>query len=148
MFGHREKLIGIAGWAFFLIVFAGCHAVREGRSADQPAGQRISIKAWIDEKCQSHPGNFKVPNAKTAFDFKRDSLAPGVACKAGETVENKGFAIRDSKNQPVYMWSQYKDQTPYEKGGPLANLTLSPGEYILSVAGGKNAKVEISYRLK
>jgi hypothetical protein len=133
----------------FILMAAGFGCMgREGHTADAEGSGDITAKARIDEECRSHPATFTIPEGKTAHEFKSSGLEAGKACHEGGAPENKGFAIRDSKNQPVYMWSQYKDQKPYEKGGPLSSLTLDAGEYTLSVAGGAGAKVEISFKLK
>ena len=109
----------------------------------------LSVSASIDADCRSHPATFTVPDGKTAAEFKSHGLEPGAACHGtGAPPENKGFAIRDAKGRQIYTWSQYQTQPPYEKGGPLGSLTLAPGEYTLSVAGGAGAKIELSYRLK
>lgn len=118
-----------------------------GNDARAQAGPP-AVSATIDAKCGSHPGTFVVPAGKTAHGFKSGGLVAGKACHGGGAPENKGFAVRDSKNNPIYMWSQYKDQPPYEKGGPLSGLSLGPGEYTLSVAGGAGARIELSYKLK
>lgn len=107
-----------------------------------------SISAAIGPDCQSKPATFTVPDGKTALSFTLVGLEPGKACDGGAAPENKGYAIRDGKGRPVYTWSQYQTQAPYEKGGPLKNLTLIPGSYTLTVAGGAGAKVELSYQLK
>ncbi len=111
--------------------------------------QSLTVSASIGTDCQSKPASFTVPDGKTAYSFNVAKLEPGTACH-GETAapENKGFSIRDGKGRPVYTWSQYQTQTPYEKGGPLKTLTLIPGTYSLSMAGGAGAKVELSYQLK
>jgi len=119
-----------------------------GQGADSKTEDRLTVKAWIDDECRSHPAEFTIPAGKTGKDFISGGLQAGKACHEGGAPENKGFAIRDSKNRPIYMWSQYKDQKPYEKGGPLSALTLDPGDYTLSVAGGAGAGVELSYLLK
>jgi hypothetical protein len=113
------------------------------------AEQAQSVSASIGTDCQSKPATFSVPDGKTAYAFNVAKLEPGSACH-GEAAppENKGFSIRDGKGRQVYTWSQYQTQTPYEKGGPLKNLTLIPGSYTLSMAGGAGAKVELSYQLK
>ncbi|MFO8058043.1 MAG: hypothetical protein R6V10_12170 [bacterium] len=107
-----------------------------------------TVKAEIDKECKSHPETFTVPEGKTAKDFKKLGFEAGEACHDSGAPENQGFAVRDSKNRPVYMWSQYKDQPPYEKGGPLESLTLEGGEYTLSVAGGAGAMIELSYEVE
>ena len=142
-------LAALAAAAVLAASLAGCMLISEGLSADPPAEpDRLPLKAWIDDQCQSHPAALKVPDRKTALDFKRTALEPGKPCKPGEPLDNHGFAIRDHQNRAVYVWSQYKNQPPYEKGGPLEKLALPPGEYTLTVAGGAGAKVELSYRLK
>ncbi len=110
--------------------------------------ERSTIKAEIDDECKSHPHTFTVPAGKTAKDFKKENFQAGKACHDSGAPENKGFAVRDSKNHPVYMWSQYKDQPPYEKGGPIGGLSLEEGEYTLSVAGGAEAMIEMSYMVE
>lgn len=109
----------------------------------------LTVTAGIGSDCQSQPKTFTVPDGKTAVGFALVKLEPGSACH-GESAppENKGYSVRDGKGRPVYTWSQFQTQAPYEKGGPLANLSLIPGNYTLSVAGGAGAKVELSYRLK
>ena len=110
-------------------------------------GRKVS--AMIGADCQSRPVTFTIPDGKTAYSFTLDRLEPGSACH-GEAAapENKGFSIRDGKGRQLYTWSQYQTQAPYEKGGPLKNLTLVPGSYTLSMAGGAGARVELSYQLK
>jgi hypothetical protein len=138
---NAKKTAGFfAGMMFLVIVFAAFLA--QGQ-------QGASVVATIGADCLSKPTNFTVPDGKTAYNFNVAKLEPGAACH-GETTppENKGFSIRDGKGRPIYTWSQYQTQTPYEKGGPLKNLTLIPGSYTLSIAGGAGAKVELSYQLK
>lgn len=136
-----KKAVGlISGLLFLALVFAAVLA--QGQ-------QGLSVSAAIGADCQSRPATFTVPDGKTAHSFNVEKLEPGTACN-GESAnpENKGFSIRDGKGRPVYTWSQYQTQTPYEKGGPLKSLTLIPGTYNLSMAGGAGAKVELSYQLK
>ena len=138
----ESKTGSIAGTALAAILLLVGLSVVSGQSA-------LSVKASIDADCRSHPTTFTVPDGKTAAEFKSQGLEPGAACHGtGTPPENKGFAIRDAKSRQVYTWSQYQTQPPYEKGGPLGSLTLAPGEYTLSVAGGAGAKIELSYRLK
>jgi len=111
-------------------------------------GDALTVTARIDQDCKSLPQTFEVPSGKTAHAFKKLALEPGSSCHGGGVPENQGFMIRDSHNKPVYMWSQYQKQPPYEKGGPLSALTLEAGSYTLSVAGGAGAKIELSYKLK
>ena len=113
------------------------------------AQQPLTVSASIGTDCQSKPATFTVPDGKTAHSFNLAKLEPGAACH-GEAAapENKGFSIRDGKGRPVYTWSQYQTQKPYEKGGPLNSLSLIPGTYTLSMAGGAGARVELSYQLK
>ena len=131
-----------------LFCTSACMVGKEARGDDAKQGQSFTIKATIDNQCRSHPKAFTVPAGKSAHSFKSGGLKAGAACHEGGAPENKGFAIRDAKNRPVYMWSQYKNQAPYEKGGPLSSLSLNAGEYTLSVAGGAGAEIELSYKLK
>lgn len=126
-----------------LLLFSGA-----GSSADNRDSGRVTVKAWIDGECLSHPGKFSIPGGKTGAGFKAGQLKPGSSCHGGGVPENKGFSIRDGKNQLIYMWSQYRDQPPYEKGGPLEGLSPGEGEYALSVAGGAGAEIEISFELR
>jgi hypothetical protein len=128
------------------LLLASAFFPHEARGQDEK--ETMTVKAEIDKECKSHPETFTVPAGKTAKNFKKVAFEAGKACHDSGAPENKGFAVRDSKNRPVYMWSRYKDQPPYEKGGPLESLTLQEGEYTLSVAGGAEAKIEISFELE
>lgn len=135
--------------AVFLVFLAAVFLLPPGTASEEgPAPKPLTVKAWIDKDCRSHPGTFEVPAGETARDFKSRKLEPGSACHEEGAPENVGFAVRDPKGRPVYMWSRYKDQKPYEKGGPLESLNLGPGEYTLSVAGGAGASIELSFVLK
>jgi len=144
--GSKKSKIAMAlGAGLVLLALAG---VLGTRALSQDEGGRLTISAGIDADCKSQPVELTVPGGKTAHQFKLEKLEPGKACQDGSVPENKGYAFRDQQNRPVYMWSQYQDNPPYERGGPLSSLSLAPGVYTLSVAGGAGAKVELSYQLK
>lgn len=149
---EQKKLVAKSVFGFMPVALLCCLAVLAGGfygcNDVRAQGGKLAVSASIDAKCGSHPGTFKVPAGKTAHGFKSGGLVAGTACHGGGAPENKGFAVRDSKNNPIYMWSQYQDQPPYEKGGPLSGLSLGPGEYTLSVAGGAGASIELSYQLE
>ena len=158
MIDRKKWILGASGWRYVVMVltlallmaFAVNQAglTKDNDKEKEKDKEEYKVKAHIDADCKSHPKDFTVPDGKTAVDFKKVELDPGKACHDSGAPENKGFSIRNDKNKHVYMWSQYQDQQPYEKGGPLSSLTLPPGKYTLTVAGGANAKIEISYKLK
>ncbi len=137
----RFAVLTITAFAVVLsaAVAAGTVWAAEGREA---------VEAGIDDKCRSKPADFQVPEGKTATDFKREVLEAGKSCHEGGEPENVGFSIKGRRGKDVYYWSRYKNNKPYEKGGPLKNLELEYGEYTLTAAGGAGAKVRISYKLK
>lgn len=125
---------------------AGCFS---GKSADAAeGGESAEWTASIDDECGSSPTVLVIPAGKKASGFKLKLLEEGVGCHEEGPPDNKGYAIRDSKNTPIYMWSQFEDRDPYEKGGPLSSLVLKPGEYTLSVAGGAGARVSLTYSME
>jgi hypothetical protein len=136
-----------AGVIVVAAVLAAAWTLAPRAFSQNPAGD-ATVTARIDQECKSLPQTFEVPPGKTAHAFKKLALEAGTACHDSGAPENQGFAIRDGKNKPVYMWSQYQDQPPYEKGGPLSALALESGSYTLSVAGGAGAKIELAYKLK
>ncbi|HUT54559.1 MAG TPA: hypothetical protein VM658_14310 [bacterium] len=136
LLGAPILLMAVAAYIYFAAA---------GAAGGAEAGK---ARAWIDKDCVAHPATITVPAGKTASGFKSGGLVAGIACHGAGAPENKGFAIRDGRNNPVYLWSQYQDQTPYEKGGPLDKLTLPSGEYKLTVAGGAGAEITLEYQLK
>ncbi len=142
-FASMIRLLSTVLVCALALIVPGCVG-GEAVSADAPS----LLTAVIDKECLSQPASLTVPEGKSASSFKLLGFQEGTACHEGGAPENKGYAIRDGKNNPAYMWSQYRDQKPYERGGPLESLVLKPGEYALSVAGGAGARVELSYELK
>jgi hypothetical protein len=139
----REKPGAVLlGAALMLLAAAGVYFGAAAAAGAEKA------RAWIDKDCVTHSATFTVPVGKTAAGFKSGGLVGGTACHGSGRPDNKGFAIRDGKNNPVYMWSQYQEQPPYEKGGPLDKLTLTSGQYTLTVAGGSGAEITLEYQLK
>lgn len=137
---NRLFLLAIA-----VLLVAGAGTIKLAISAE---GEKESVRAYIDDECRSNPAEFSVPEGKTATGFSSSGVKEGKACHDGGAPENVGYSIRDGKGKPVYMWSRYKDQPPYEKGGPLSSVELYPGDYKLTVAGGAGAEVVVSYTLK
>jgi hypothetical protein len=147
----KNHYIFIGAIASVLIIsfFAGQRAYTQpDGTSESKEDQTNKVKAYIDDKCGQHTAKIIVAEGKTAFKFSAGDLVPGKACHDGGEPDNKGYDIRDSKNRIMYLWSQYKDLTPYEKGGPLPELELAAGEYSVSVAGGSGAEIEISYFIK
>jgi len=142
-----EKTTSRVRPAAFLLLAAACFLA--GLPAARGSGESGKVTAHIDSECRSHPGTFKVPEGLHAAGFSKKGPTTGKSCHEEEGApENSGFAIRDQKGRPVYLWSRYKDDEPYEKGGPLGSLRLGPGDYTLSVAGGAGARIELSYVLE
>ena len=144
--GERMRVGEAVGVAVVVVLLAimGVGCGREAASAEAEA----RVKATIDAECGSHPGSLVVAEGQTASGFQVVEFKAGAACHEAGAPENKGYAIHDRNHEPVYLWSQYQDQKPYERGGPLERLQLKSGEYTVVVAGGAGAAVELSCQLK
>jgi len=106
-----------------------------------------NVTASINGDCVLNTGTISVPAGKTASNFKLKSLSEGTKCKIGGKPDTKGWGIKSGANL-VYGWSQFKGGSPQESGGPLANVTLSPGTYYVYVDGGSGAQVSVQYDLR
>jgi hypothetical protein len=117
------------------------------------AGQAESIKAAVDSDCYPSPGTLIVPAGQTATNFALQDLQSGVNCYNGMAIEDKGWTITigDANGERVYQYSyrvnQYGEGQKNEPYGPLSALSLSQGNYVVYVEGGKGAYVLADYDL-
>jgi hypothetical protein len=117
------------------------------------AGQAESIKAAVDSDCYPSPGTLIVPSGQTATNSALQDLHSGVNCYNGMAIEDKGWTITigDANGERVYQYSYRVDQygvgQKNEPYGPLSALSLSQGNYVVYVEGGKGAYVLADYDL-
>ena len=117
------------------------------------AVQAESIKAVVDGDCYPSPGTLIVPAGKTATNFVLQDLDSGVNCYSGMPIEDMGWmiAIGDANGARVYQYSyrvnQYGEGQKNEPYGPLSAVSLSQGNYVVYVEGGRGAYVLADYDL-
>jgi hypothetical protein len=109
--------------------------------------QAETTTATVDSNCALQAATITVPSGKTATGFSIAKLEAGTKCKVGGSPDSTGWGISRSGIKK-YHWSKFKTNAPSEHGGPLANLLLGPGTYILFVDGGAGAMAVVKYSIK
>jgi hypothetical protein len=111
------------------------------------AAQAESIEAAISNDCYPDPGTLTVPAGQTATNFVLQGLSAGVNCHTGAAIDDKSWfiAIGNADGQRVYEYSYYGEGQREEPYGPLSTLSLSQGNYVIYVSGGKGAYVSADY---
>ena len=116
-------------------------AIKHQKVFNAPGKGKIS--AWIDEEINSHGTEFTIAQGLVARNFKTSYFIDGDAFNS-----YRGYTIYDlGDDKIIYQWTQFEINKPSEIGGPLKNLTLPPGKYLLVISGGRGTQVEIEFEL-
>jgi len=98
-----------------------------------------------DAECNLYPGGFRVEPGCTAMGFHFTLDTPWEFCSGTEHVEETTFIIKGEDGE-LYEYRVYYDRrASEEKRGPISNLTLGPGNYVLLLNSGKNSTVALNY---
>jgi len=131
-------------WILLAFVFLNTNAqvyIKHQKAFNAPGKGKIS--AWIDEELNSHRTEFTIAQGLVAKNFKTSYFMDGDAYDSyrGYTIYNLG------NNKVIYEWTKFKINEPSEIGGPLGNLILPAGKYLLVVSGGRGTHVGIEFEL-
>lgn len=106
---------------------------------------RFSVSAMIDSKCNPQSAPFTIAAGFRAQNFTVAYLDAGFNCVTGQRVTEKRFDL-SGPGTSYSMFVNVRDRVT-ETGGRLSALILGAGTYSLSVSGGRDARIQLTFDL-